>query len=973
MLQSILKSITPREFYEKLLGRVLPQINMKGDVSIKCPFHVDRIGKEDKHDSLSVSLIPERGGVFNCFGCGAQGNLITFFKELRKCTSLRQTAEELIAEFELNPEVFKSSIVDEAQVLEWAHELHNSTAGKALLEHLSTKRHLSNQVISEFRLGINPAGRLTIPILDVDGSIVNIKQWLPEYKRITELDHKLKCIGLPGCGIYLFPCSVFPTSNTIILCEGELDCLALHSIGFPAVSSTGGADGFKIQWIKFFEDKEVIIILDNDAAGRKSANTILEKLYNVTRRVKVVHLEEQVSDFDVTNFITKFGKQSRDQLNSLINSAVWFHKLSETNSNYLKVNLFSAVTADKINKRIELDGRLIGKEFETFAVPKRIKCTCYSDNQKPDKKCIGCPRLKNGTNEYEVDLELDSANILELLRLTTSAARLRFFQDLFNITCKTATFEITEYANIEEIRVIPDYSLDADAYEHTIRFCYFIGYGLRINSLYTFRGRTVVDPVNNQVTHIFTDAIISDTITNLLDMKEEREIGIETKTVMEHLKTFQPREDQSTLEKLYDIYTDFEANVTKIWKRQDLIEAFDITYHSPISFMFGDDVVQQGWVSSLILGDTQCGKTETLVRLRKHFNIGLILSGEALSRVGIMGGFIEVAGHRGAKFMLGAFPLNDGKLVAIDEFSGLSTEQIGELTLLRSYGKSIVTKQAQHYEYPARVRTIMLSNPRDGRKISSFNLGCLAITKLVGSEADTARFDIFVIVAGDEVKLDEINTYMPLYVEHKYTSELCSLLLNWVWTRKTTDYKFDIEAQKLVFTYATKMAEQYDSSVPIVVAGSHRWTIARIAASIAARLFSTDEFGKSVIVKTAHVEAAVTFLYKCYNKPSMGYDIYSARRKKEETIMNEKALVTILKRRAYIVTEQLTLLSRFSRSEFENVTGIDTWEIKEILSDLVKLGAIKSVSGYFYPTTGLKIFLKTFVHPNRDDPFGEKQ
>ena len=40
-----------------------------------CPFHAD------KDPSLSLS---NKKGVFNCFGCGAKGNIITFYAKLKE-------------------------------------------------------------------------------------------------------------------------------------------------------------------------------------------------------------------------------------------------------------------------------------------------------------------------------------------------------------------------------------------------------------------------------------------------------------------------------------------------------------------------------------------------------------------------------------------------------------------------------------------------------------------------------------------------------------------------------------------------------------------------------------------------------------------------------------------------------------------------------------------------------------------------
>jgi len=77
------------EFYKK---NTFPRRFFKGDLKITeiadqfgvkpfrrnlriCPFHVD------KNPSLSLS---NEKGVFNCFGCGAKGNIITFYAMLKK-------------------------------------------------------------------------------------------------------------------------------------------------------------------------------------------------------------------------------------------------------------------------------------------------------------------------------------------------------------------------------------------------------------------------------------------------------------------------------------------------------------------------------------------------------------------------------------------------------------------------------------------------------------------------------------------------------------------------------------------------------------------------------------------------------------------------------------------------------------------------------------------------------------------------
>jgi len=77
------------EYYKK---NTFPKRFFKGDLKITdiadqfnlkplkktlriCPFHAD------KDPSLSLS---NEKGVFNCFGCGAKGNIITFYAMLKK-------------------------------------------------------------------------------------------------------------------------------------------------------------------------------------------------------------------------------------------------------------------------------------------------------------------------------------------------------------------------------------------------------------------------------------------------------------------------------------------------------------------------------------------------------------------------------------------------------------------------------------------------------------------------------------------------------------------------------------------------------------------------------------------------------------------------------------------------------------------------------------------------------------------------
>lgn len=969
MLTQLLQSITPRQFYERLLGCALPDENARGDVFVNCPFHEGRTGYGDETASMSVNLNPENAGMYKCFGgtCGAHGTLIKFYEEYRKYhgvtigdkdvrgeASFRVMAQELTVLFDIDPSTLQRALVDDETLAQWAHDLHKTKGGKRALKHLLEERGLTSRIISDFRLGFDEqSGRVTIPIRDADGSVVNVRKWLPVYARTTKQLKRNKITSLPGCGTppRLFPYDAL-RQQQIIICEGELDCIVLHGLGLNAVTSTGGVTAFDKSWIRYFTDKNVVLMLDSDAAGDRASDELLEKLYKVVRSIKSIVLPEK----DVTDYVVSIGELAGEAIRQMIHNEPSFYMKDELHKTHRKVNLFQAAERDMIGKNIKLSALVAGKDDQPFAIPKRITCTCHA--AKPSKTCPGCPRLQD-MDSVEKTIELDSADVVNLVQSGVSHPALK---KLFNVTCRNCAFDLHEdsYETVEEVQLIPDTdSSESASYEYTVRNAYAVGYGLRLNHRYDFLGRTVVDDTA-RVTHVFESAQMVDRFRTNMTPDEKVTFGDKEQTVMDWLSTFQVDKGQLVNEKLHDIYTDFEVHVTQIKGRRDVLQACDLTWHSPLNFNFGDKYIHRGWVSTLIIGDSQCGKSETVIQLHNHLRTGALFSGESISRAGIIGAYGELPGKRGVRFRLGVAPLNDGGLLVIDEASGMSDEQFDELTNLRSTGEAMSTKFGQHNRFPARVRLIMLSNPRKTsgryRQMSTFPQGCMAITDLVGGDADIARFDMFVTVASDEVPLSEINA--PVIIERplRYDSNLCNLLIQWVWTRRANDWEFSRDAQDLIFDTAEKMSREYDPSIPIVAAGSHRWTIARLAAAVAARVFSTDD-GHRVNVSHIHVEAARDFLYQTYNKPSMGYHVYSEKRKRENTIADDKLLRKVLDSYPYEVFILLRDKNRFTTTEFADETQLDKAAVKMLLPQLKALNALFTSGGYWYTSAGMRKFV----------------
>jgi hypothetical protein len=102
------------------------------------------------------------------------------------------------------------------------------------------------------------------------------------------------------------------TTDRIIICEGELDRLALLSRDIPAVTSTHGATTFKQEWAEKFKNcKKIYICYDNDEPGVKGALRVATILENIGNEIYIVSVPKECGK-DVTDFLTKFKGDPND-------------------------------------------------------------------------------------------------------------------------------------------------------------------------------------------------------------------------------------------------------------------------------------------------------------------------------------------------------------------------------------------------------------------------------------------------------------------------------------------------------------------------------------------------------------------------------------------------------------------------------------------------------------------------------------
>lgn len=97
--------------------------------------------------------------------------------------------------------------------------------------------------------------------------------------------------------------------STLVICEGEMDCLSALACGISAVSIPLGAGTFKPSWWwKIHEAgyKKVLLAYDNDEAGRKGMGKALEaKPYHIGGQIETSIIRWESNEKDLNEYFMR--------------------------------------------------------------------------------------------------------------------------------------------------------------------------------------------------------------------------------------------------------------------------------------------------------------------------------------------------------------------------------------------------------------------------------------------------------------------------------------------------------------------------------------------------------------------------------------------------------------------------------------------------------------------------------------------
>lgn len=316
-----------------------------------CPFH------QEKTPSFAVS---EEKQIYNCFGCGAGGNVFKFLMEYKSISfveAVQEVADHLGIKLEYEKGI-DSEVQNEQETYYeinvkaakyFSDNLIKSLAGETARQYLLARR-LSEKTMRTFGLGFALPGwdnfikfaeeekidlenarilglvdtkdkggyydkfrnRIMYPIFSPNGRVIAFGG------RILDGSEKAaKYLNSPESIIYYKRKSLYGLYHAkdeirkldkVILVEGYMDVIALYQGGVKNVVASSGTSltEEQVQLISRYT-KNIVLLFDADTAGEKASLRSIEILLKYNFDVKIAALPEGE---DPDSFINKNGKEA---------------------------------------------------------------------------------------------------------------------------------------------------------------------------------------------------------------------------------------------------------------------------------------------------------------------------------------------------------------------------------------------------------------------------------------------------------------------------------------------------------------------------------------------------------------------------------------------------------------------------------------------------------------------------------------
>lgn len=469
--------------YLEFFKQRIPELgtpNERGEVSVKCIFH------NDSSPSLSVNVVT---GKFKCHTSHCRGHRGGTWKTFDK-----------MMRGEMGGAPIEAEPISEEAANGYHYILLNS---KQHLDFLTTTRGLSLETIKHFKLGWD-SERYWIPIRSSRDTIVNVRRYLPGAKT-----DKVISFSTNHSTARLFPLESLK-SDWVLLCEGEMDCLLAISLGYPAMTVTGGADTWTDVFNKQLAGKRVFVCYDTDKTGTLGSKEVAMRLLRSAKEVRLVKLPcaGTKEEKDLTDYFLHMRK-TKEEFQTLLDTAEVIEATvkgaEEPDAKLLEIHL-SEVGLDKyVNKRIISTVLIAGKDLAPFQVPRVLNYQC----EMGEKICKWCGIADAGG---QLEKRVPEWDPMLLKMVNVSSDKLDWLVSEFASVpgkCRKYKCEVTEFANIEAIKAIPEIDFKAERAEYVIRNLFYLGHGLKSNHTYSIKAVVMPEPKTQYATALIYSAVPS--------------------------------------------------------------------------------------------------------------------------------------------------------------------------------------------------------------------------------------------------------------------------------------------------------------------------------------------------------------------------------------------------------------------------------------------------------------------------------
>ncbi len=236
-----MENIDYYDFYSKHL-KLIPS-GTEHQFKALCPFH-------DNTNTPAMSVNTQKG-VWTCFGkCQSSGGVRDFIERLG-----HQSKSDV------KPEDYQKTITECHANLSQVHITYLQNRGITL------------ETIKRLLLG-SLGHKIVYPYFNQNGSCTGYKAISADLNKDTFFKTHREAVHLFNLQSLLH--AVDAGRSTILLAEGEKDTLVLAQAGYD-VLGVSGTNGFKKEYVDLLKPfSKIVVVFDNDEAGRNGANKIAE-------------------------------------------------------------------------------------------------------------------------------------------------------------------------------------------------------------------------------------------------------------------------------------------------------------------------------------------------------------------------------------------------------------------------------------------------------------------------------------------------------------------------------------------------------------------------------------------------------------------------------------------------------------------------------------------------------------------------